>query len=300
MRAVGYFLFAAAYWALLPLVARDQISAGPTLYGMLLGAIGAGAVGGAFVMPWLKDRLGPDRLVAAGAIGMAVSLTLFGLAREPLLALVASAVAGISWIVVLSNLNVSAQVSLPDWVRGRGLAMFVVVFSGAMTVGSAIWGQVAGLFGLPVALFCAAAATLAAIPLTWRFKLQTATGVDFAPSMHWPAPILTREIEQDRGPVLITVEYRIDTVNRNAFLSALGELARERRRDGAFDWGVFEDPAEEGRFLETFLVASWLEHLRQHQRVTNADRVLQEKVDKFHVGGMPKVTHLIAAGSVRS
>ena len=297
MRAVGFFLFASAYWALLPLVARDQIAAGPALYGMLLGAIGAGAVLGA--LPWLRNKLRPDRVVAAGSVGTAVSLTLFGLAHEPVVGLAASAIAGISWIIVLASLNVSAQASLPDWVRGRGLAMFVTVFFGAMTVGSMIWGQVGGVFGLPVAHFCAAAAALAAIPLTWHWKLQTAGGIDLAPSMHWPAPIVTRDVDQDKGPVLVTIEYRIKPTDRDAFLTALEGLAQERRRDGAYDWGVFEDAAEEGRLLETFVVDSWLEHLRQHQRVTNADRLLQDKVHRFHLGGEPKVTHFIAAESVR-
>ena len=85
--------------------------------------------------------------------------------------------------------------------------------------------------------------------------------------------------------MLVTVEYRIDPKNRDEFLTALQTLAQERRRDGAFAWGVFEDAAEEGRMVETFLVESWLEHLRQHQRVTNADRVLQDSVQRFHTEG---------------
>jgi quinol monooxygenase YgiN len=164
-----------------------------------------------------------------------------------------------------------------------------------MTVGSAVWGQVAAIVGLPLAHFIAAAGALAAIPLTWRWKLQTGAAIDLTPSMHWPAPVLTHDVEPDRGPVLVTVEYRIDPRDREAFLAALERLCRERRRDGAYRWGVFEDAAEDGRFLETFLVESWLEHLRQHQRVTNADRVLQSAVQRFHVEGAPKVTHLIAA-----
>jgi MFS family permease len=294
-RAVGFFLFASAYWALLPLVARSQIAGGPELYGILLGAIGAGAVCGAFALPWLKTKLGPDRLVAAGTIGTVVTLVLFGLAREPVMALTASIIAGVSWIAVLASLNVSAQVALPDWVRGRGLAMFVTVFFGAMTVGSAVWGQAAGMIGLPDTHFIAAAGALIAIPLTWHWKLQTAAGIDLTPSMHWPTPLITHEVEYDQGPVLVTVEYRIEPANSEAFLSALERLAHERRRDGAYAWGVFEDAAEEGRFLETFLVESWLEHLRQHQRVTNADRILQNAVHQFHLDGAPKVTHFIAA-----
>jgi MFS family permease len=295
-RAIAFFLFASAYWALLPLVVRSQISGGPELYGILLGAIGAGAVGGAFALPWLKAKFGPDWVVAVGTAGTAATLVLFGLARGPIMGLTASVIAGVSWIAVLASLNVSAQVALPDWVRGRGLSMFVTVFFGAMALGSAVWGQVAGMLGLPEAHFIAAAGALIAIPLTWRWKLQTAAGIDLTPSMHWPAPVITHEVEADRGPVLVTVEYRIQAGDRKAFLAALEKLAHERRRDGAYAWGVFEDSAEEGRFLETFLVESWLEHLRQHQRVTKADRILQSAVHRYHVEGAPKVTHFIAAG----
>lgn len=153
---------------MLPLVARNQIAGGPDLYGLLLGAIGAGAVGGAFALPWLKAKIGPDRLAAGGSVGTAVAMALFALSRNAPTALSASVVAGVSWIAVLSTLNVSAQVALPEWVRGRGLAMFVTTFFGAISLGSAIWGQIAGMVGLPAAHFIAAAGALVAIPLTRR------------------------------------------------------------------------------------------------------------------------------------
>jgi hypothetical protein len=147
---------------------------------------------------------------------------------------------------------------------------------------------------LPVAHFIAAAGILAVVPLTWRWKLQTGAGVDLTPSLHWPTPVTTREIEQDRGPVLVTIEYRVAAESRAAFLHALGELARERRRDGAYDWALFEDAAMDGRFVETFRVGSWLEHLRQHDRVTNADRVLQDRIAGLQATAEPKVLHYIA------
>jgi quinol monooxygenase YgiN len=197
--------------------------------------------------------------------------------------------------MVISSVNVSAQVALPDWVRGRGLAIAVTVMFGSLTLGSAIWGQVAGMVGLPAAHFLAAAGAIAAIPLTWRCKLQTGAGVDLTPSMHWPAPVLSQEIENDRGPVLVTVEYRIDPANRQEFLSQLEKLGQERRRDGAFAWDVFEDIAQPGKFVETFKLESWIEHLRQHERVTAADRSAQEVLNRFQVDGAPKVTHLVAA-----
>ncbi len=293
-RSVGFFLFASAYWALLPLVARDQIEGGPKLYGFLLGAIGIGAIGGAFVLPKLKEKIGANMLVVVGEVGTAVTLIQFGLASEPILAVLASIIAGISWIAVLASLNVSAQYALPDWVRGRGLAMYVTVFFGTMTIGSVLWGQVAGMAGLPLTHFIAAGGALLAIPITWHWKLHTGRGIDLTPSMHWPAPIVKRDVADDRGPVLITIEYHVDRKHRDAFLAALERLAQERRRDGAYSWDLFEDTAEEGRFLEVFFVESWLEHLRQHRRVTNADRILQEQVYRY-VRGKPKVTHLVAA-----
>jgi MFS family permease len=293
IRAVAFFLFASAYWALLPLVARNQIAGGPGLYGILLGAIGAGALGGAFGLPWAKARLGPDRVVVAATIGTAVSLALFAVARTPIVALAASLLAGASWIAVLANLNVSAQVALPDWVRGRGLALFVTVFYGAMTLGSAAWGELADFAGLPLTHLIAAAGVLLAIPLTRRWKLQTGAGVDLTPSMHWPVPVVTHDIENDRGPVLVTVEYQLAAdKDRDAFLSAMGTLAHERRRDGAYEWGMFEDTSDKGKFLETFLVESWIEHLRQHERVTHADRVLQEHIHRL-LERKPSVRHLI-------
>jgi predicted MFS family arabinose efflux permease len=294
-RAAGFFVFASAYWALMPLVARNQVAGGPQLYGFLLGAIGAGAVGGAFALPWLKSHLGADKLVAAATIGTSVALVLFGLARHPAAALAASVIAGVSWIAVIATVNVSAQVALPGWVRGRGLAVFVAVLFGSMTLGSAVWGQVAAMTGLPGAHFTAAVGVLAALPLLWRWKLQTGAGADLVSSMHWPTPVLSHEIDAERGPTLVTVEYRIDSRKREEFLAALERFGQERRRDGAYAWGVFEDAAEKGRFIETFLVESWLEHMRQHERVTQADRVLQNAIQRFHLEGAPKVTHFIAA-----
>jgi hypothetical protein len=174
--------------------------------------------------------------------------------------------------------------------------MYVTAFFGTMTAGSVLWGALAGLAGLPITHFIAAAGTLLAIPLTRRWKLQSGAGIDLSPSMHWPEPIVTNAVENDAGPVMVTVEYRIDLADREAFLIALEALSHERKRDGAYAWGIFQDTADEGRYLETFLLDSWLEHLRQHKRVTNADRVLQVHVQRFLKAKMI-VTHLIAAES---
>ena len=295
IRATAFFGFASAYWALLPLVARNRIAGGPALYGILLGAIGASAVGGAFLLRPLRARWGADRLLSVATLATSTATGMFALAQDSATAVAASLIAGASWIAAVSSLNVSAQVALPEWVRGRGIAVYVTVMFGALTIGSAVWGELAVLIGLPAALLLAAAGAMIAVPLTWRWKLHTGATVDLSPSMHWPAPITSHPIEPDRGPVLVTVEYHIDPKNREPFLHALAASARERRRDGAYDWGIFEDPAHDGRFIETFLTDSWLEHLRQHERVTKADRLLEQVVRRFQIGEGPKTTHWVGA-----
>jgi MFS family permease len=291
-------LFASAYWALLPLVARGQIAGvparyGAAMYGILLGAIGVAAVAGAFTLPKLRKKLGANALLVSATVATAIATILYAVAHDILTAVVASLIAGASWIAAVSNLNVSAQVALPEWVRGRGLAMYVTVMFGALAAGSALWGEIAALGGVPMALYVAAAGAVLTVALTSRWRVQTGASIDFSPSMHWPEPITLRAVENDRGPVLVTVEYTIDPKNRAGFLEAMRQYAPERRRDGAFAWGLFEDPAREGCFVETFMTDSWLEHLRQHQRVTETDRLREQAVRQFQLGEPPRTTHLI-------
>ena len=294
VRTIAVYPFAAAYMALLPLVARAQMTQGPKFYGFLMAAISVGAIVGSFLLRAAKARLGVDRLVAVATVGIAGALALFGLAREPWIAIAAALLAGACWTIVLSCLYVSAQIALPDWVRGRGLSIFLTVIFGSVTIGSAIWGRVAAAEGLPIAHFLAACGALLAIPLTWRWKLQTADGADLTPSMHWRAPMIARQIADDNGPVLVTVRYRILGDDTRPFLQAIEDIGHQRRRDGAYAWGVFEDVKEKGVYLETFLIETWLEAKHLRERVTNADR---EREDYIHglIGEPPTVRLMIAS-----
>lgn len=293
-QAVGFFLFASAYWALLPLLARNQLHGGPALYGVLLGVIGASAVLGAVLLPALKGKANANTLVRLGELGTALALVLFGIADREWIAVLACFLAGASWIIVLATLNVSAQAALPDWVRGRGLAAYVTVFFGTMSAGSVLWGWLGERLGLAPAQYIAAAGALCAMALSRRWRLQTGPAADLTPSMHWPEPVMQGAVGDDEGPVLVTVEYQVPAGNRKAFLAALAAVARERKRDGAYAWGVYQDAAHKTRYLETFLLESWLEHVRQHHRVTKADRIAQERL-RVLTSSEPRVTHYVAS-----
>jgi predicted MFS family arabinose efflux permease len=293
VRTLAIYPFAAAYWGLLPLIAR-RTGEGAAHYGLLLSAISAGALLGSIGQRFPRERINVDWMVVLGTLGTAGALGMFAAAHELVVALCACVCAGAAWVVVLTSLYVSAENVLPAWVRGRGLAVFLTAIYGAMTIGSAAWGQIAAKIGLTDALFLAAAGVLLGIPLSWRWKLEQGVALDLSPSLHWSRPKIAEEVENDRGPILVKIEYRIDPKDRAEFLRAIDELGQERRRDGAFAWGIFEDTAELGRFEEAYMIETWLELMHLRERVTNADRMLEDEIRQM-LTKPPHIEFLIAA-----
>lgn len=292
-RAVGFFLFSSASLSLLPILARTRLGGDATVYGLLMAAVGVGAVSGALVLPRFRQASPSQRVVAgsaltsAGGVGLALASTLpQGVA--------ASVLFGLGWITVLATLNTAAQMALPDWVRARGLALFTMIFSGAMMAGSLVWGAVAQGFGTPAALYAAAAGGMIAAIALAQLKLADGS-LDLTPSAHWPEPVAVGIPDDDHGPVMVSVEYRITPASRDGMLAALHNLKAARRRGGASYWAIFEDAATPGRIIEMFIEQSWQAHLRHHTRVSEADRTLQELVNAFHTGpAPPQVTHWLA------
>ena len=281
IRAIAFFPFASAYLALLPLVARRQTGDGAEVYGQLMAAIGLGSIVATLALKRLNTRLTPNGQAALGAIGTVVSLFLLAAAREPVLALIASFVAGASSIIALTPFFVSAQVALPEWVRGRGLAIFLTVYFGALTLGSAVWGEVATAKGVPFALSSAGAGALIGLALTWAWKLQASEAQDLTPSMRWRAPCFLNRVANDQGPILAIMEYKIDPSDSSAFLAIMQEISLERRRDGAYAWHMFEDPIEPGKMIETYLIHSALELKYRQARLTMADQMIEDGVNQF-------------------
>jgi MFS family permease len=294
-----YFAFASAVWALLPIVARQEIGGGPGFYGLMLGSVGAGAIAGAVLLPQVRAGLGQDRLVLAASLVTAGSTALLALTNLEIVAIGAAFVLGAAWIAMLTTLNATTQGILPNWIRGRGLAIYLTVFNGAMAAGSLGWGFVAQGIGTDVTLLVAGVALAIMAVLAYRAPLPSGEG-DLTPSLHWPEPALAEPVAHDRGPVMVTVTYRIRQSDQAAFLAALERLSEERRRDGAYAWGVSEDAADPERIIEWFFVESWAEHLRQHRRVSKADADIQAETRRFHQGPYdPVVQHFLALDSRR-
>jgi MFS family permease len=295
-RAALFLVFGSAVWALLPVVGRQRLGLEASGYGLLVGTLGVGAVTAAVFIPGLRRALSTEVLVGVATVSFAGAAVLLAFARNVPLAFLAMLLAGAGWISALSTLNTAAQQTSAMWVRTRALAVYSLAFQGGVAVGSASWGAVASTWGVDVALSAVAAGLVGGLVLARRYPLPGRVERDLSPSLHWPQPLLVTEAAAEDGPVLVSVEYRVGPEDADAFLSAVHDLARVRRRDGAFEWAVYRDTADPTRYVEVFLVESWAEHLRQHDRVTVADRELEATVESWHDAESPvRVDHLLYA-----
>ena len=294
LRAGTSMFFASALFALLPTIARS-ISDSAMGYGLLLGCFGVGAVLGALTMQRARARWSTEVVASAGVAILGATIVATS-SLHVLSALgVAMLVGGGAWIIFISLISALVQSLAPDWVRARVLAVFMLVFQGSMAAGSAVWGVVGERAGIPTALLWAGLGMIATTALALVSRLPDATA-DLSPWNHWRLPAILKEMGPglDDGPVLVTVEYIVDRQRVGEFVEAMHQYERVRRRDGASRWGIFHDTEAPDRYVETFLVNSWAEHLRQHDRQTLADRELEDQL-RSYVRGDPQVRHLIYA-----
>lgn len=294
LRSGSVMFFASGLLALLPSLAHN-LSKSPLTYGVLLGCFGFGAVAGAAMMQRGRARWSTEAIISTGVVMFGLSTIAAGAVRSLPWLGVTMLTGGASWLVFISLFNVIVLNQTPDWVRARVLAVSMLIVQGAMAGGSAIWGALAAHIGVSETLMCAGVGILVASSLALFLKLPDAPA-DLTPLVHGKMPTIlaTNVADADSGPILVTVEYVVLPGKEEHFLKAVHRRERLRRRDGAYRWGIFRDLGSIDRYVETFLVDSWAEHLRQHQRSTQADRAVGEEIDKF-VTGTPTVRHMVYA-----
>jgi MFS family permease len=297
IRAFSFVVFATALWALLPVVARAHLSLTSGGYGLLLGAVGLGAVVGAWTLPRARARWSLNRVVAAASLAFAAALVVLAWVEIVPLVALALVVCGYCWIAVISSLNASMQVTLPDWVRSRGLGVYLLAIQGGQALGAVVWGALAVHFGTDTTLSVVAGGLALTLLVGRRWPLRTGA-IDVRPSQHWAEPELAMEPDPAHGPVLVTVEYEVPLERAAAFRDAMQWVGRSRRRSGAERWGLFQDGADPERFVEAYVVPTWQEHMRQHhERYTRTDQRYEQRAHELlREGTAPVARHLLFAG----
>ncbi len=286
IRNLNFSICASAIWALLPLVARDQLGLGAGGYGTLVAAFGIGAIGGALSIPAQLRQVSLNRLVTSGVLLCAASTLLLALTTLLPLAIVATCGAGAAWVSVLASLTTGTQSAAPAWVRARAVAANLVTNQASLALGSIVWGALASLSGTRIALIGSAAAMIALQAVNRRVRVAMVDEADIVPGERLPDLEIRDEPLPDDGPVLIQLDYRVDASRRDGFLRAIHAVEPARRRNGAVSWRVFRDLEEEGRYVERFIISSWAEYVRLRSRMTAADRRLQDEVERHQRPGV--------------
>ncbi|HZX55799.1 MAG TPA: MFS transporter [Ilumatobacteraceae bacterium] len=290
-RTAIFIVPAAALQALLPVVVRDRLGLGSGGYGVLLGCFGIGAASAAVIRPRLDERFDHDELVLGSSVVMAGSILVEGFSRMPWACGVAMFCGGLAWATALSSTAVSSFAALPEWVRARGLGLYQLVLAGGLALGSAAWGLLAEAT-LTGAHLAAAGTLIVGLTTTRRWMLGSVSGLDLR-MVPTDDPRVTIVPHPTDGPVLVTLVYQVPSDEVHAFAEAMRQIERHRRRTGAYRWGLFRDLATPHQFIETFVVESWGEHLRQHRRTTvNADDRLLGSVRRYLVPGVPAAHYL--------
>ncbi|MBV8461380.1 MAG: MFS transporter [Candidatus Eremiobacteraeota bacterium] len=293
-RTILFGIPASALWGLLPLVAKDAPRSGPLTYGILLAGLGIGALIGTWCLPRFKHMISLENLITAGTA--AFSVAMFGVAiwRQLPLLFAFMLVAGIGWLILLTTLNATTRMEAPSWIEARALALYLMAFQGSIAFGSLAWGALATKLGTNNALLVASAILMLTIAARIQYGLQSAESLDLRPAKSWPEPSLVFDLNPFSGPVLVIVEYRVNVDRIEAFIGKIEHLQKVRRRGGAFQWGLFIDTADPAKYIEEFMVESWAEHLRQHERMTLDDSEIQQSVISL-LDEPPRVSHYVAA-----
>ncbi len=298
VRSLAFFFMMSGMFAFLPLIVRVEVQAGPQAYGLLLTCMGTGAVCTGLALSTVRARFSSDAIVAAGTIVGA--FVLIGLANvRDLWALAGIMFAGgAAWISVVSSLQVTAQLSLPSWVRARGMALYIATFMGSMAAGSATWGRVASATSTTTALTIAVATGAIFGLLASRWRLNAHVGADHTLTEIVHEPATAAEPRAHEGPVMVNIEYLVDPGEARAFEAAMRDVRRMRLRNGCVAWGLFQDVRDPGRYVEYFIDATWLEHLRRRERVTVEEADFNRVARAYHRGeAPPRVQHFLARGA---
>jgi MFS family permease len=284
--------------SLLPLLAKQELGLDSIGFGLLLGSFGFGAIiSGIAILPKLRPRASVEFLIT-GSIGL-LALVIFtmGYVKDFGILCVVMGTGGVAYTTILSTLYTAGMKSAPKWIGARVLAVYLLILNGGLAVGSVIWGTIAFVVGIPIALSISSVALAATIIVRKRYRATFVNDLNFTPAGvdYWSLPpqLSTSHLKSD-GQALITVEYRIDPKSTDEFERTMRQLGVILKSEGFAYWELFQDPADNSRYIEIRIAETWTEHMRQHERVTKNVQIMEDKVRALVKDGTrPIVSHYI-------
>lgn len=293
-RGFAFGLTGGSVLALLPVVASDLLQGGPLTYGLLLGAFGIGAVGGALLSARLHRMLSAEWIVRLSFLGFAICTWCLAVGISPLIAGFGLLIGGACWVLALSLFNVTVQLSAPRWVVGRALSVYQTCLFGGMAAGSWLWGLAGDHFGLQVALAASGVSLILGGLLGLVLPLPPRVELNLDPANRWQEPHVMLDIQPRSGPIAIAVEYLIRPEDVPEFLDLMGQRKRIRQRNGAHDWTLSRDLGQPELWLESYRTPTWVDYVRHNQRLTHSEAEVVDRIRALHQGpDGPKVRRRI-------
>ena len=300
LRFASFMIPACAVWALLPLIANQQLGLDADGYGLLFAALGLGAVSAALCLGWVKQYLSSNGVLGLAAISFAQAFGSLVLVPNPWLAFPLLIVCGFGWTATVSTIISELQLFLPGWVRARAIAIYLMVFLGSQAVASPIWGLITQHLGLKVAVLAAALLVGVSAALGLVLKVPENQYLDRSPMAYWGPATVALEPEPDAGPIVVSIEYDVAADQEADFLLAMESMRRSRLRSGASRWELYRVGESPDLFVEQFQVPTWREHQRQHDgRLTAEDQTIEDAAFS-HIVGAPRTQHLLPPETPRN
>lgn len=299
IRSFLFFFFASASWALLPIVVIREMNMGSQSYGISMAVVGIGTILGAFLLPKCHRVMSRNAIVKLATVILSSALLLLALFPNMYTLAITLVALGSAWIFSFSSLILAAQLVVPNWVRARTLSLVMLTFGGSMAFGSLLWGYISDIHNTSFALGAAATGLLFSLLVSQRYALANDT-VDITPSTQWPMAISEDSVESDKGPVMVTIQYRIAEDNLDAFFELMKQMKVIRKRNGAYFWQLFHDANDHQLLSEMYMSESWLEVLRQRQRTTAPESTVRDQVRSLHTGDKPPLISIQIAGKAKS
>jgi MFS family permease len=283
----------AAVMALMPIVARDLLGGGARTYGVLLGGFGAGAMLGALASAALRRRFSSDGLLQALSALACIAMIAIGQSRWPALTLLAHVLAGSVWTLGFASFNIAVQLSSPRWVTGRMLATYQTIAFAGIALGSWWWGELASAQGVRQALTVSGLAALISLLLARWLPVAVAATGSLDPRARPELTPPSVPIHPASGPIIVAIEYRVLPEHAAEFVTAINELGRVRRRNGARGWSVSQDLDAIELWIERFESPTWTDHLRWRTRPTESDQEVRKRIGRLLVGEKGRVRRFV-------
>lgn len=279
LRAFCFYFQSSGILALLPIIAKSNLNGGANTFTLLLSFLGVGAIFSGYLLPKLRIRFNTTQLSNYGVFVLAISAIGLAFSRSTYVAAVMSFFCGMAWMCIANSLTTSAQLSLPNWVRARGMSLYQIGLMTGSALGAASWGLITDYANVTIGLLASGIFGLLVLIFIHKTFIHNFLSDESLPICPLERPPSNSSVNPAAGPVMISIEYHVPKNNIPEFKVVMKEIRQSRKRQGCISWSLFRDAENTEIYTENFTFFNWGDYLRRFDRFTSSDLALHERRD---------------------